>query len=70
MLYCYDNETIKWTDNDINYCLHIWADNGEECNPRDYDHDSIMACFYGNYKLGDFIEADTPESFWNNLVWK
>ena len=70
MLYCYDNETIKWTDNDTNYCLHIWVDNGEECNPRDYDHDSIMACFYPRYNLGDKIEEQTPEKFWNNMVFK
>lgn len=70
MLYCYDNETIKWENDGVNYCLHIWADNGEECNPRDCDHDSIMACFYGRYRLGDAIDSNTPEEFWNNLVWK
>lgn len=69
-LYCYDNEIIKWENDGVNYCLHILADDGEECNPRDYDHDSIMACFYGRYRLGDAIDSNTSEEFWNNLVWK
>lgn len=69
-LYCYDNETIKWENGGINYCLHIWADNDGECNPRDYEHDSIMAYFHSRYRLGDEIDASTVEEFWNNLVYK
>ena len=70
MLYCYDNETIKWENDGVNYCLHIWADNDGECNPRDYEHDSIMACFHKRYSLGDDIGFSDPKYFWNDLVWK
>ena len=70
MLYCYDNKTIKWENDGVNYCLHIWADNDGECNPRDYDHDSIMACFHKRYSLGDDIGFSDPKYFWNDLVWK
>lgn len=31
-LYCYDNETIKWTYGDNLYCLHIQHDNEADNN--------------------------------------
>ena len=66
---CYDNETIKWNHNGVNYCLHIKQENDACFDPRPEEHDSIMACFgdYRNY--GDRKDEDTEEDFWNNLVW-
>lgn len=70
-LYCYDNETIKWTYGDNLYCLHIQHDDIADNNPRWWDdHDSVMACFHSRYNLGDKIDVKTPEEFWNNLVCK
>lgn len=61
---CYDNETIKWNHDGENYCVHIQQDNSNDIDPRDYDHDSVMACF-GKYKyLGDRIEYDSAKDFW------
>lgn len=63
-LYCYDNEIIKWTYDGKNYCVHIQQDDSNDIDPRDYEHDSVMACF-GKYKyLGDRIECDSAKDFW------
>lgn len=71
VLYCYDNEIIKWTYGDNLYCLHIQHDDEADNNPRWWDdHDSVMACFHPRYRLGDKIDASTAEEFWNNLVYK
>ena len=70
-LYCYDNEIIKWTYGDNLYCLHIQHDDVADNNPRWWDdHDSVMACFHPRYRLGDKVDASTPEEFWNNLVYE
>lgn len=70
-LYCYDNEIIKWAYGDNLYCLHIQHDDVADNNPRWWDdHDSVMACFHPRYRLGDKVDASTPEEFWNNLVYE
>lgn len=70
-LYCYDNVTIKWVNKDELYCLHIQYDDSGDDNPRWWDdHDSVMACFHPRYRLGDKIDARTPEEFWNNMVYE
>lgn len=70
-LYCYDDEIIKWTCGDNLYCLHIQHDDVADNNPRWWDdHDSVMACFYPRYSLGDKVDASTAEEFWNNLVYE
>jgi hypothetical protein len=70
-LYCYDNEIIKWTYGDNLYCLHIQHDDVADNNPRWWDdHDSVMACFHPRYRLGDKVDASTPEEFWNDLVYE
>lgn len=63
-LYCYDNEIIKWNHDGKDYCVHIQRDDSNDTDPRDYDHDSVMACF-GKYKyLGDRIEYNDAKDFW------
>ena len=70
-LYCYDNVTVKWVNEDELYCLHVQHDDTGDNNPRWWDdHDSVMACFHSRYHLGDKIDARTPEEFWNNMVYE
>lgn len=67
-LYCYDNETIKWTHDGKDYCVHIQQETSPNFDPRDFDHESSMVCFgqYSNY--GDYKTENTAEGFWRGLV--
>lgn len=69
-IYCFDGKTVKWSYDDVNYCLHIQREETGGFGPRDYSHESIMACFDPKCKYGDEIEERTAEEFWRNMVWK
>ena len=68
VLNLYDNSTVKWEEEGKRYCLHIRQDS-EPGNPREWeDNIDIMACWHGNYSLGDKVDEKTPEEFWRRLV--
>lgn len=65
----YDNDTVKWENGGKLYCLHIQRD---DCVPdprREWDNPiTVMACWHRRYSLGDKIQDETPEEFWQRLV--
>ena len=65
----YDNDTVKWEHEGKLYCLHVQQDEDSPNPRRDWDDPiTVMACWHRRYRLGDEIQDDKPEEFWQRLV--
>ncbi len=66
-LYVSDNDTIKWEHGGKRYCLHLQQDTMPE-DPREESELTTMACWHSRYCLGDEIQDQNVEMFWQKLV--
>ena len=63
----YDNDTLKWQHEGTHYLLHVRQDETAD-DPRSWDNVGVMACFHRRYCLGDKVEENTPERWWQANV--
>lgn len=64
-----DNDTLKWEDEGVMYCLHVQHDDSPE-NPRYESYNlSTMACFCHDYDLGDLVSDSDAKEFWLDMVY-
>lgn len=71
MLFIYDDTTIKWEDEEKQFCLHIHADETAESPRTAFDSSTKMPCFHPRYSLGDESEVnkgETPLEYMQRLV--
>lgn len=67
--YVGDGASLLWDFGGKKYRLDIQRDESP-CDPREWGRVGVMACFHRSYRLGDKIDGDTPEEFWQGLVKK